>query len=339
MTDAQIIETIKLILNKMNDPETGCGSFGNKLRDKGLKGKDYNLAINNKIAEMADKYGMKDAQFDEQIFRLSGKDVVENGLSRSCGHLAKAFCYINSQLPKDKQLDVAIMISVRSDHLIDAMEGHTLPCVKMSDGKYHALDPQVKMTKANPNVPFVSGEIKEGNIIHHILPAIVEEGNFPYKITKVLSWEEYETKLSDFSKFLDIASERKGKTKLVCGGIKTILLQKNFSKYENEFLQMYEFCKEIKNNKLPIKVFVYKDPKGNPNKRIVFTNVELDGKRYKIGLNRNYLFLHLQEDINNFESVSGKYVLEQQLSPVEYMKEYERYMMKVKNKENINKGF
>lgn len=62
------------------------------------------------------------------------------------------------------------------------MEGHTLPCVKMSDGKYHALDPQVKITKSNPNVPFIQGEIREGNIIHHILPATIEEGNYPYKI-------------------------------------------------------------------------------------------------------------------------------------------------------------
>lgn len=336
MTDAKIIETIKLILNKMNDPKTGCRSFGNKLRDSGVSGKQYDQAIRNKISEMADKYGMKDALFDEQIFRLTGKDIVENGLSRSCGHAAKAFCYINSQLPKDERLDVAIMISVRSDHLIDAMEGHTLPCVKMSDGKYHALDPQVKITKANPNVPFIQGEIREGNIIHHILPAIIEEGNYPYKITKLLSWEEYETKLSDFSKFLDVASERKGKVELVCGAIKTVLLQNKFSKYENDFLQMYEFCNEIKNRKLPIKIFVYKCAKDNLNKRIVFANVELDGKWYKIGLNRNYLFLHLQEDINNFESGPRKFVLEQQLSPSEYMKEYEEYMMKAKNKENIH---
>lgn len=336
MTDAKIIETIKLILNKMNDPKTGCRSFGNKLRDSGVSGKQYDQAIKNKISEMADKYGMKDSLFDEQIFRLSGKDIVENGLSRSCGHAAKAFCYINSQLPKDERLDVAIMISVRSDHLIDAMYAHTLPCVKMSDGKYQAIDPQVTMTKSNPSVPFISGEIKEGNIIHHILPAIIEEGNQPYKITKILSWEEYETKLSDFSKFLDVASERKGKTKLVCGTIKTVLLHKNFSKYENEFQQVYEFCNEIKNKKLPIKVFVYKGIKGNSNKRIVFANVELEGKWYKIGLNRNYFFLHLQDDINNFESRSQEFVLERQLSPSEYMKEYEEYMMKAKNKENIH---
>ena len=201
----------------------------------------------------------------------------------------------------------------------------------MSDGKYQAIDPQVTMTKSNPSVPFISGEIKEGNIIHHILPAIIEEGNQPYKITKILSWEEYETKLSDFSKFLDVASERKGKTKLVCGTIKTVLLHKNFSKYENEFQQVYKFCNEIKNKKLPIKVFMYKGIKGNSNKRIVFANVELEGKWYKIGLNRNYFFLHLQDDINNFESRSQKFVLEQQLSPSEYMKEYEEYMMKAKN--------
>ena len=334
MQDSQIIETIKFILNKMNDPETGYRSFGNKLHEKGLSGEKYDQAIKDKISEMADKYGMKNALFDEQIFRLTGKDIVENGVSRSCGHAAKAFCYINSQLPKDRRLDVAIMISVRSDHLIDAMECHTLPCVKMSDGKYHALDPQVKMTKSNPNVPFISGEIKKGNIIHHILPAIVAEGNFPYKITKVLSWEEYEAKLSDFSKFLDVASERKGKVKLICGTIKSVLLQRNFSKYENEFQQVYEFCNEIKTKKLPIKVFVYKGTKGNSNKRIVFANLELEGKWYKISLNRNYLFLHLQEDINNFESRSQKFVLEQQLSPSEYMKEYEKYMMMTKNKEN-----
>lgn len=41
MTDAQIIETIRLILNKMNDPKTGCRSFGNKLRDSGVSGKQY----------------------------------------------------------------------------------------------------------------------------------------------------------------------------------------------------------------------------------------------------------------------------------------------------------
>lgn len=41
MQDSQIIETIKFILNKMNDPETGYRSFGNKLHEKGLSGEKY----------------------------------------------------------------------------------------------------------------------------------------------------------------------------------------------------------------------------------------------------------------------------------------------------------
>ena len=64
----------------------------------------------------------------ERFFAISGKDTYESGHQWSCGTEAKTFCYLNSILPKDEQLEVKIMISTHPNHLIDSMANHTLPC-------------------------------------------------------------------------------------------------------------------------------------------------------------------------------------------------------------------
>ena len=146
MTDQEIIATIRKILDVLHDPKTGFKAFFNELEAQGLKRKDveYQQRVTDKQYELAAKYGLtKDNDSSEVKFRLSGEDVMNCHACVSCGQAAKAFCYVNSQLPKTEQLDLKVLFSTDIEHLIDAKEGHTLPCVKLSDGKWHAIEPQI----------------------------------------------------------------------------------------------------------------------------------------------------------------------------------------------------
>lgn len=143
MTDTQIIKTIHEILTRLHDPKTGFNGYRHELRAQKLTDNEFMAASRNKISEMAAKHGMAERSADEQRFCLTGRDIIENRHYRSCGHAAKAFCYLNSQLPTDRRLDIKILLSTNIDNLMDGMRGHTVPCIQMQDGKYHAFDPQI----------------------------------------------------------------------------------------------------------------------------------------------------------------------------------------------------
>ena len=244
ITDEQRINSIKKILQMLHHPEH---------RDSG----DKNAILINRtrnypnITDQSTEY--------ERFFAISGKDVYESGQQWSCGTVAKTFCYLNSILPKDEQLDVKIMISTHPDHLIDSMANHTLPCVKMGDGKWHAIEPQRNIIAGRPrhpmcpDLPFIMDEIKVGNKIHHILDALTDT---PYEIMAIMSWPEYEKKCSDFGTFLKYGSKRDKKTKTIVATIETVLQQINSN---GKTGNVYAFCTLMENSKLPIKVI---KPKG-----------------------------------------------------------------------------
>ena len=166
-TDEQIIATVRKILDALHDPDTGFNAFRKELREQHLKKEEYEQRIVDKEYELAEKYGLTKANNrDEVKFKLTGKDIMDSRLYVSCGQAAKAFCYVNSQLPKDEQLDLKVLFSTDIEHLVDAKEGHTLPCVKLSDGKWHAIEPQIQPEKdKQPGFQFVCDDVKVGGEI------------------------------------------------------------------------------------------------------------------------------------------------------------------------------
>ena len=236
-TDEQIIATVRKILDVLHDPDKGFNAFREELRNKKLSEKEYEQAIIDKQYEIAAKYGLtKENNESEVKFRLSGKDVMDNHLYVSCGQAAKAFCYVNSLLPKEEQLDLKVLFSTDIEHLIDAMEGHTLPCVQLSDGKWHAIEPQIKPDKnKQPGFEFVCDDVKVGGEIWHQLPKIKEKGR-PYQITKILTPEEQLSIYSDFSKFLEASMVHQGEIAFVCSGLRMMLQNLNSGKNRNKYI-------------------------------------------------------------------------------------------------------
>ena len=153
-TDEQIIATIRKILDVLHDPKTGWQSKRDKLRQKYKDNKEYEQAKTDLLFEITKPYGATEQSSKTDMdFMLTGEDVVERYFQTTCGQAAKAFCYMHDKMVKSGEiepLDLQIMMSSDVNHLMDAQIGHTLPCVKMSDGKYHAFDPQIRFTKEEP---------------------------------------------------------------------------------------------------------------------------------------------------------------------------------------------
>ncbi len=301
MTDEQRIESIKKILQMQRHPtHKDAGDKADILvkRTKGYPG----------ITENSTDF--------ERFFAIKGKDVYESGHQWSCGTEAKTFCYLNSTLPKNEQLDVKIMISTHPDHLIDSISNHTLPCVKMGDGKWYALEPtSVAENRIHhpkyPDMPFIMDEIKVGNQIHHIKKGMVERGNPPYEITAIMSWQEYEEKCSDFGTFLKYGSKRDKKTKAIVATIETVLQQINSN---GKLGNIYTFCTSMQNSKIPIKVI---KPKGYNFMGLLLV---INGDQYFFRPNHKYLMLHKLE-----------YEIEHEVTMTDYLKWFEKNVIS-KNK-------
>ncbi|MCQ2581613.1 MAG: hypothetical protein MJ170_01370 [Alphaproteobacteria bacterium] len=297
-TDEQRIESIKKILDKLNHPEH---------RDVGNK-KDILVNRTKKYPNLTET---------ERMFAISGKDTYESGQQWSCGTVAKTFCYLNSQLPKSEQLDLEIMISTHPDHFIDSMSNHTLPCVKMGDGKYYAIEPQKSIIPDRPrhpqfpDIPFIMDEIKVGNKIHHILKSIIEKGNRPYQIAAIMSWPEYEKNMSDFGNFLRTASIRDKQTKEIIAAIEIILKQINS---KNKKGNTYTFCKAFGNSKVPVKIVSVKKSEDHPFDAIT---IKIKGNLYHFFPDHSYCLLHKV-------CPSGDTILSEH-TPSEYVQEYEQH--------------
>lgn len=333
-TDEQIITTIREILEKLHDPHTGFNGFRNELKEQHLKKDEHDKRILQKEIEIASQYGLEKADFDEQKFRISGKDVMENHLYVSCGQAAKAFCYVNSQLPKGKQLDLMILLSTDIENLVDGKAGHTLPCVKLSDGKYHAIEPQIAPTKEKPGFQFVSDDVKVGGEIWHLSKEIKEKGR-PYKITKIVTPEYQANELSDFGRFLDESTIRKGKLGFLCSSIKLILQHQKLEQYKNQNRQIYEFCKALQKNNHQVKILVFTDEKNISCRPCI----EQDNTYYGINLNKSYLSLWKYSSVEEIEkSFKTPFKLQQVLTPQEYINEFEKRTNLSINIQNNERG-
>ena len=301
MTDAERIESIKKILQKQRHPVH----------------KDTGDKADILISRTKNYPGITEKSTDfERFFAISGKDTYESGQQWSCGTEAKTFCYLNSILPKNEQLEVKIMISTHPNHLIDSMANHTLPCVKMGDGKWYALEPtSVAENRIRhpmyPDIPFIMDEIKIGNQIHHIKKGMVERNEKPYEITAIMSWEEYKKKCSDFGTFLKYGSKRDKKTKAMVATIETILQQIN---QNGKTGNIYAFCTLMQNSKLPIKVIKPKDY------NFTVLLLVINGEQYVFMPNHKYLMLRKSE-----------YEIEKEWNMVDYIKWFEKKIMDKSN--------
>ena len=295
-----------------------------------------------------------DATETERIFAITGKDVYESGHQWSCGTLAKSFCYVNSNLKEilkeikthkrfkndidalEKETgslenieplkEVQIMISTHPEHFIDGMRAHTLPCVKMGDGKWYAIEPNVKSTiKDYPQHPVYSGiplildEIKVGGQIHHILQIIT----VPYEIRSVLSWKEYEQ--LGFDGALKHFYKHDKNTKMFFGTIETILKSIDLTKKEGK---IYDFCKKIQHSKMPIKIFGVK----NGKQQFSVITININGGLYYFMPTHNYPMMHkIEIDGDTAISDNNKWNIVWQQTPKQYIKSYDKHLQSISN--------
>ncbi len=241
---------------KLHDPETGFKGFRNDLIASGLAkdSDEYNTAVQAKMDEMAKRYKVaKDAPDHVKYFNFTGAEIVTNRFFMSCGNAAKAFCYLNSQLPPEKRLDIQILISTDPEHLLTGMSGHTLPCVFFG-GRYHAIDPQMLPTEKY----ILDDEIKVGNDINHILPAIAKKKR-PYKILHLMTPEFYEKNLSDFNVALQYFIDCPEDAKFLLGQIRTIYKKIPNRDSKSNTRLIYDFCRNIPSVKMPVDVIRVRD--------------------------------------------------------------------------------
>ena len=325
MTDKERLKTIKAILFILDHPAHVDNGDSTQVLINRTKNYD-------KITDKSTNV--------ERFFAISGQDVYESGRQWSCGTLAKSFCWVNSklkdilgQMPREhkKQLEreigtiddikpfdeVRIMISVHPDHLIDAMDCHTLPCIKMDDGKWHAIEPNTKQTEPeHKDYPIIQDEIKVGGKIHHIFSGM----DTPFEIRQFMSWAKYESDMSDFKKFLKTTSKRDKQTEFIIGQIETVLGQINKGKSTG---RPYSFCRALDNDSLKIKILSLR----STDSCFTTVAVQIHGDLYHFNSGVSYACLHRLQRLGKDKlvdtSLDTKYTITAEYTPDEYIKHLE----------------
>mgnify|MGYP003288703893 CR=1 FL=1 len=356
MTDEQIKQRVAQILNILHDPKIGFNGLFNDVKEEYLAELRKKIDRNKeperyvaerdkllaelrpalepekqkKVKEMAIALDPEMAHkgYTEHKFALTGESIMKNRLYVSCGNAAKAFYYVDQHLSdyipgaQNGLLDTQIMFSTDPEHLIDGMSGHTLPCIKMSDGKYHALDPQIPVDKKNPQLPLIQDEIVVGGQINHILPSIAEKGR-PYKIMKIVSPQELESTYLSFENFIRDTTEHKGKTAELCNRLVVLLNKLNLGQYRGNAEMAYHLAKETQNSELPLDIVVYQRKTGELT---VFPRIELEGKWYDFRMDASWLKLdrHDTDPKSEFSLQAPDLTFQQKLSLMEYITAYEQ---------------
>ena len=269
----------------------------------------HNYKPNKSRKEMLD---MHRGSHDDKLFAITGKEIHDAQRGFSCEHVAKAFVYENSLLPKDEQLDIKIMVSTHPDHLIDSMANHTLPCIRMGDYNYYAIDPQVR----DVDLPMIKTPIKVGGTIKHIIGGLKNEPK--YKIMALLDWTD--ERLYSFNKFTKMASDRSNKTKKIIEQIESVL-KSTLSSKRQEFIFREEALKQIPDiaTKMKVAIIEHKDAVNHiikPLQRIVLELETKDGQKQQccFAPRGNYLVL---------TNIDAEHKILWQKPLVEYVKLYD----------------
>ncbi len=318
MTDAQIKDKIHTIMQKLHDPKMGIKGYQNDLIAQNLSRDEYISALYAKGAEMVKKYGLEHASPDEQKFRVTGKDIIENRFYASCGNAAKAFAY----WAKKEGLGVLFLISTDTEHLIDGMEGHTLPMVKFSDG-WHAIEPQLPPTEEY----ILKDEIKIGGMINHILPGIQGKGR-PYKILHVMTPDFYEEHLSSHKVAMEYFVERDEHTQSIIDKMQSGLNQMTGVRKKSPAQLIYEFSQVVPDKKLPIDVVEV----GGGNTQYIFIRVRLKGQDYAAHLDREDLRVSRLDRILKNDNM----VITKEMSLSDFQTDYQLTMLE-KTKSGVEK--
>ena len=227
----------KIVINKINEFET------NEKNGKPYNRDDFENSVLNEIRILLqdpEKYMVEHTldDFDDLKFALSGKNIMKYRFYCSCGNAATAFAYVNSTLPDNEKIPYENLMFITTTHwrnLDNGMSGHTIPCVKMADGNFYAVDPQRYI---NGKVDFIISELKVGNKIYHLLKSEEMAGQ-PYMITGFTSPDEYGEKYSNFKRFLQEAS-------MVSSGKGKVFLESIVADVNQE--EMREILKKYEDN-------------------------------------------------------------------------------------------
>ncbi len=305
MTDDKRIKIIKKILNIL-----------------------HNYKPNTSLQKMMDVHK---GSYNDKLFAITGKEIHDAQHAVTCGHWAKAFAYENSLLPKDEQLDIKTMVSTHPDHLIDSLSNHTLPCVKMDDSSYYAIDPQVR----DVDLPMIQTPIKVGATIKHIIGGLKNEPE--YKIMALIDWTD--KRLYNFDTFTKMASERNEKTKEIVAEIEDVL-KSILSSKRQEYIFREEALKRIPNIAKKMKVAVIESDERQehiiePVHRIVLELENKDGRKQQCAFAPcgNYVM---------FKNIDDRHKILWQKPLAEYVKLYdsiddmEKRLLKNSTVEDLN---
>ena len=208
-----------------------------------------------------------------------------------------------------------------------------MPCVKLSDGKWHAIEPQIQPEKdKQPGFQFVCDDVKVGGEIWHQLKSIKEKAR-PYQITKIVTPEEQATTYSDFGKFLEASMVHKGKLAFLCPTIKLILQSNNLGQYKDSNKQIYEFCKALSDKNNPsIQILVFSDGK----RFSCMPCIKEKDEFYGLNLKKKYLSFWKGGDLEQSKEKFGLsgYTFQKVVSPEEYIKEFEEFSRTMSNINN-----
>lgn len=168
MTDKEILESLQRFLDEFHKTFRASNKF--------------QLAIDRTKTAMQKHVPIKDVPF-----ALSGQEIVEQRLSDivACTGRTKAFLY----LAKNHGLDLKAVLTTNINHLSDGLNNHTVPAIKLSDGKYHIFEPMCRSVDGQDFKRMLKQPVVIGQNVFHVLNHIK---NDPYKVMDIISIDNLE---------------------------------------------------------------------------------------------------------------------------------------------------
>ena len=182
MTDKEILESLQKVLDEFHK----TFRIDNK----------FKLAIKKTKIAVQKHVPIKDVPFT-----LSGQEIVEQRLNDivACTGRTKAFLY----LAKNSGLDLKAVLTTNVNHLDDGLNNHTVPAIKLSDGKYHIFEPMCRSVKGD-FIRMLRQPVVIGQNVFHVLNHIKNDS---YKVMDIISADD----LEQIKTLNDIIAKSRGK--------------------------------------------------------------------------------------------------------------------------------
>ena len=168
MTDKEILESLQKVLDEFHKTFRGDNKF--------------KLTVNKTKTAIQKHVPIKDVSFT-----LSGQEIVEQRLSDivACTGRTKAFLY----LAKNSGLDLKAVLTTNVNHLGDGLNNHTVPAIKLSDGKYHIFEPMCRSVDGQDFKRMLKQPVIIGQNVFHVLNHIKNDS---YKVMDIISADNLE---------------------------------------------------------------------------------------------------------------------------------------------------